>query len=83
MAVRTDWDEVLRGVNPVAVGDLGERYDVMDMDEPSECIAVDSTELEAADDASGAVPFDAFQTCLSTPLVGIDSNRASGPFPKI
>ena len=83
MAVRTDRDEILPGVNPVAARKLRERCDVVDVDEPSECFAVNGAKLEAADDASGTVTLDAFQTCLGVPLIGINGDRASGSFPKI
>ena len=80
MAVGANRPQVGDRINLVFSADAGEIMQVMDMDVALAEIAVDLTEVEAADDAAGPVVGNARPSCSGVSFIGVHPDLMRGPF---
>ncbi len=74
-AVRTEWSQVLHGIDFVIPPQRGQRLEMMDMDEAFHGISVEFAEAEAAYAATRSIKCNARLSSLGITLVTVDDNR--------
>ena len=77
---RANRDEVMDWINLVTAPNRGDRYDVVNMDEPVSYVTEFSSEIHAADFALVAMMSDACCACQGIAFVGVYDNSAPGTF---